>query len=154
MEIRIHRFEGSKSAKFHFSRKTTKSQRTSENIECQCFFVNLQKRIFRFWARDTDFGAGIALTWESRVWGSRVWGSTGLGLPISELESYIPGGLESGGLESGGLQGSGHRFRIWTSTCLSLRRDIEDPYSATLPLFREPCLHLIHTLSKLDINLV
>ena len=24
------------------------------------------------------------------LWGSRVWGSTGLGLPISDLELYIP----------------------------------------------------------------
>ena len=32
-----------------------------------------------------------------------------------------------GGLLSGGLQGPSHRFRIWICTCLSFRKDIEDP---------------------------
>ena len=54
------------------------------------------------------------------VWGSRVWGSTRLGLRISDLDLYLPGGLESGGLESGGLEGSGHGFRIWLRTYLGV----------------------------------
>ena len=34
---------------------------------------------------------------------------------------------KAGGLEAGGLQSSGHRFRIWPRTYLSLRRIIADP---------------------------
>ena len=58
-------------------------------------------------SRATDFGSGWPHTWGSRVWGSRVWES----------------------------RGSGNAFRIWTSTCLSLRNNIEDPI--TQALFRE-----------------
>ena len=70
-------------------------------------------------SRATDFGSGYPHS------GGRESGG---------LES---GGLESGGVESAGLQSSGNGIRIWNCTCLSLRSDIEDPYSATLPLFRE-----------------
>ena len=51
-------------------------------------------------SRATDFGSGIALTWESTqrestVWESTVWESTirestGLGPPILDLELHLP----------------------------------------------------------------
>ena len=64
-------------------------------------------------------GGGGSRVWGSRVWGSRVWGSRIWGSRVW------------------GSRGSGNGFRIWIGICLFLRNNIEDPYSASLPLFRE-----------------